>query len=414
LSQTSGLVEHFFRHEYGRVVAVLVRRFGAQHIETIEDAVQLALSKALSSWMAGGLPDNPSAWLFSVARNQLLSEFRQKAGRGRLLAAFPHEFDVPEAERPDILMANEVQDDLLRMLFACCDDAIATEAQLVLALKVLCGFDIGEIAARLFITEATAYKRLTRARGRLKQAGFSSASVAANDYEARLPAVHAIIYLIFTEGYLSSHAERAIRKELCAEAIRLASLLVAHPAGQQPETFALLALMHLHAARMIAREDAAGGLLLLEEQDRALWDQHQIGIGLDWLAKAAQGSHFSRYHAEAGVAAEHCLAPSFAETRWERVAECYGLLEQMAPSALHRLNRAVAVAEWRGPAEGLGVLKGFEPPAWLVGSYMWAAVLADLHARCRHVDQATHYRAQALELAPSDAVRATLARRLGG
>src|SRR5258706_13154119 len=168
----------------------------------------------------------------------------------------------------------------------------------------------------------------------------------------------------------------AIRRELCDEAIRLATILAEHPAVQAPETFALLALMHLHAARMTACQNSSGGLLLLEEQDRGLWDQQGIQIGLEWLARSSQGDRFSRYHAEAGIAAEHCLAHSFQGTRWDKGVECYALLEQIAPSAIHKLNRAVAVAEWQGPAEGLAVLKGFEPPTWLPGSYIWAAVLA--------------------------------------
>jgi RNA polymerase sigma-70 factor (ECF subfamily) len=165
---------------------------------------------------------------------------------------------------------------------------------------------------------------------------------------------------------------------------------------------------------MGGRQDASGGLLLLEEQDRRLWDQEQIAIGLGWLATSAQGDEFSRYHAEAGVAAEHCLAASFAETRWDKVAECYLILEQSAPSALHRLNRAVAVAEWRGAAEGLALLADAEPPTWLAGSYLWSAVLSDLHRRCGNADRAERYKELALEAAPSDAVCDLLRRRLAG
>jgi predicted RNA polymerase sigma factor len=231
-------------------------------------------------------------------------------------------------------------------------------------------------------------------------------------YCSRLPAVHKILYLLFTEGYLSAHAEIAIRRELCDEALRLADILAKHPKGQAPETFALLALMHLHAARMNARQDRFGGLLLLEEQDRSLWDQQGIQRGLSWLAKSAEGKHFSRYHAEAGIAAEHCLAPTFADTRWEKVVECYSLLERIAPSAIHRLNRAVAVAEWRGPAAGLAVLEGLEPPTWLAGSYLWSAVLADLHRRCGNTDTAKRYREVALQSCPTPAVKELLQRRL--
>jgi RNA polymerase sigma-70 factor (ECF subfamily) len=170
--------------------------------------------------------------------------------------------------------------------------------------------------------------------------------------------------------------------------------------------------MHLHSARLTARQDGGGGLLLLEEQDRTRWDQLEIQTGLARLAESARGDVFSRYHAEAAIAAEHCLAPSFEQTRWDRIAESYALLERLAPSPLHTLNRAVAVAEWRGPAEGLALLAGLEPPSWLAGSHMWAAVLADLHRRCGNVEDAQRYRRAALASAPSAAVRDVLTRRL--
>ena len=387
-------------------------RVGVQYIETVEDAVQSALMTALESWTRAGLPDNPSAWLFRVAHNNLMGELRQRTRRRRILEQIVNGgTDSPE-DGPELFLAGEVRDDLLRMLFVCCDQVIPVESQLVLALKILCGFDIREIALRLFTSEANVYKRLGRARSRLRGLRHRLGELTREQYSSRLPAVHQILYLLFTEGYLSSHAEMAIRQELCNEAMRLAAALVEHPVGQTPETFALMALMHLHTARMTARQSASGGLLLLEEQDRDLWDQQEIQVGLEWLAKSAQGDRFSRFHAEAGIAAEHSLAPSFSSTRWDRVVECYSLLERIAPSALHRLNRAVAVAEWQGPAAGLAVLDDFEPPTWLVDSYLWAAVLADLNRRNGNPDTAKHYRDAALELAPTPAVRQLLQRRL--
>jgi RNA polymerase sigma-70 factor (ECF subfamily) len=223
--------------------------------------------------------------------------------------------------------------------------------------------------------------------------------------------VQSILYVLFTEGYLSSHADGAIRREFCDEAIRLATELASHAVGAVPETFALLALMHLHAARASARQDASGGLVLLEEQDRSLWDAKEIELGLGWLARSVEGATFSRYHAEAGIAAEHCLAPTFAETRWERIVACYELLEHLAPSPVHTLNRAVALAELRGPQAGLKLLEGLAPPSWLAGSYLWAAVLADLHRRAGNAARAKQHRAIALASAPSAAVRAALERR---
>jgi len=409
---TPKLVEHFFRHEYGRLVAMLSCRVGVQNIEAVEDAVQSALMTALRAWTNAGLPDNPSAWLFRVAHNELMGELRQQTGRRRILEQNAKEDRGAPENGPEIFLAGEVRDDLLRTLFVCCDEAIPVESQLVLALKTLCGFGVREIALRLFTSEANVYKRLARARSRLRKVPPRSGELTGEQYSSRLPAVNKILYLLFTEGYLSSHTEMAIRRELCDEAIRLAAILAEHPTGQAPETFALLALMHLHAARMTARQDGSGGLLLLEEQDRELWDRQGIQVGLSWLARSARGDHFSRYHAEAGIAAEHCLAPSFQETRWDKVVECYSLLERIAPSPIHKLNRAVAVAEWQGPAAGLAVLWGFEPPTWLAGSYLWAAVLADLHRRCGNAQTAMRYRDVAFKTAPTPAVKALLQRRL--
>ena len=181
--------------------------------------------------------------------------------------------------------------------------------------------------------------------------------------------------------------------------------------GQTSETFALLALMQLHIARMAARQDEMGGLFLLEEQNRSLWDKGRIMLGLAWLEKSASGLVFSRYHAEAGIAAEHCLAKTYEETRWDRIEQCYLLLEGNAPSAIHRLNRAIAVAECRGPQEGLAVLEGFTPPSWLLGSYLWVAVQADLHLRSGNDVLGQKYLKEALSIAPTKAIKRLLKRR---
>lgn len=408
------MVEHFFRHEYGRLVAVLSRRVGVRHLEDVEDAVQSALLTALETWTRAGPPENPSGWLYRVAYNHLTGELRRRTGRQRLLDQHGTETALAANAQAPPFLDGEITDDLLRMLFVCCDDAIPEESQLVLALKTLCGFDVREIALRLFSSEANVYKRLQRASTRLREIPFNPTELDPAQQASRLSAVRRILYLLFTEGYLSSHEEAAIRRELCDEAIRLTTILAGHPAGRSPETFALLSLMHLHVARMTGRQNDSGGLLLLEEQDRSLWDRERIRIGMEWLARSAEGDRFSRYHAEAGVAAEHCLAPSFRETRWEKIVECYTLLERLAPSALHTLNRAIAIAEWRGPVKGLEILERFEPPTWLEGSHLWAATLADLHRRCGHAELAYRYRTVACQSAPTTALKELLARRLEG
>jgi RNA polymerase sigma factor (sigma-70 family) len=409
---TSPLGDQSFRHEHGRLVAMLSRRVGVHHLAAVEDAVQFALLSAVESWPQGTVPENPSAWLYRVAYNHLTGGLRRRTRHDELAAEHGRDALAPADDAPAVFLAGDVRDDLLRMLFHCCDDAIGVESQLVLALKTLCGFDVREIAERLFMTEASVYKRLGRARSRLRELEFEPKELTTAELASRLPALRAILYLLFTEGYLSSHAEGAIRRELCDEARRLTGVLAEHPVSATPETFALLALMHLHSARMPARQDGSGGLLLLEEQDRSLWNRHDIHVGLSWLARSAEGDVFSRYHAEAGIAAEHCLAASFAETRWDRIVECYSLLERLAPSALHTLNRALATAESSGPLRGLAVIEGLNPPSWLLGSYLWSAVLADLHRRCGHAELARQYRDTAIASAPSDAVRVALARRL--
>ncbi len=389
---------------------MLTRRVGAQHLELVEDSVQAALLAALTAWPERE-PDNPSAWLYRVAHNRLIQERRLGSGRERILAQSASERATPESEPASAFFDAEIRDDLLRMLFVCCDEAIPRESQLVLALKTLCGFSTPEIALRLFTSEANVHKRLARARDRLRETAPELEPPALDRLRSRLPSVHAVLYLLFNEGYLSAHAEQAIRRELCDEAIRLATLLAEHPVGEAPETFALLALMHFHAARLSSRIDAAGGLLLLEEQDRTLWDREQIRTGAVWLERSAWGDAFSRFHAEAGIAGEHCFAPSFQQTRWQAIAELYALLERSEASPLHMLNRAVAVAEWQGPEAGLAVLEGLAPPAWLSGSYLWDAVLGDLHRRAGHPERARQHEERALLSAPTDAVRELIRRR---
>jgi RNA polymerase sigma-70 factor (ECF subfamily) len=406
------LVEHYFRHEYGRLVAVLVHRVGLHHLEAVEDAVQGALLTALTAWVGSGIPRDPSAWLFRVAHNHLLGVLRQDRGHQEKLRSTADP-DVDTGEAPDSpAFSGEVRDELLRMLFVCCDEGIPRESQLVLALKTLCGFSTGEIAFRLFTTEANVYKRLARARERLREREVDTQTPPLESLRSRLQSVHAVIYLLFNEGYLSTQAEHAIRAELCDEAIRLGTLLADHAVGAAPPTFALLALMHLHAARLASRQDATGGLLLLEEQDRSLWDAEHLRQGATWLERAADGEIVTRFHAEAAIAAEHCFAPSFAETRWNEIAKLYGMLERIDPSPLHTLNRAVALAQARGPQAGLDALQDIVPPVWLGGHYLWDAVLADLHHRAGNAAIAGRHRVRALANAPSTAVRQLLHRRL--
>src|SRR5688572_6709457 len=237
---------------------------------------------ALSAWTEQSLPADPGAWLYKAAYNQLIQALRRESRRLKIRHNAAEELGERIDDAVSARFADEIRDDMLRMLFVCCDESIPRESQLVLALKTPCGFSTAEIALRLFTSEGNIHKRLGRARDRLREIAPDVDAPPLEELRPRLPGVHAVLYLLFNEGYLSAHAEQAIRRELCDEAVRLTTLLGEHPVGATPETCALLALMHLHAARLGARVDGAGGLLLLEEQDRSLWDREEIRIGMEW------------------------------------------------------------------------------------------------------------------------------------
>jgi RNA polymerase sigma-70 factor (ECF subfamily) len=409
------LPEHYFRHEFGRLVSVLSRRYGSHRIELCEDAAQAALLRAVQLW-SSAQPDDRGAWLYRVANNHLLDALR----RDRRNEPYPAELEPAAESSPadEVYLESEVKDDVLRLLFVCADPALPAESQLVLALKTLCGFSTQEIALRLFQNEEAVHKRLQRARAKLREVHRDNgqppelATPRLEQLADRLPGVLHALYLLFNEGYSSGQPDQPIRRELCEEAIRLALLLITHPVGSAPESDALLALMYLHAARFDARLDVAGGLLTLEEQDRARWDQQLIQLGVHYLQRAARGERFSRYHAEASIAAEHCLAPSYAQTRWDEITRAYELLDRISPSPLNTLNRAIALAEWQGAGAGLALLTGLERPSWLSGYYLWDATLGELQRRNGDLARATTHLSRALELAPTHAEKALLERRL--
>lgn len=402
------LVQALFRQEHGKLVATLSRRYGVENLELIEDVVQSAFTKALEVWEADKVPSNPSGWLFQVAHHGLIDVWRTHATHARLI----HTHVEPELSlMPDTSFSHEIDDTLLRMIFVCCDERIPACSRHVLALKVLCGLSVAHIAHRLFLTPASVYKQLSRARARLRCAPLVLDDLTTQDFAARLPGVLQVLYTLFTEGYLSSHPEQALRRDLCDVAIELTTHLAHHPICATPHTHALLGLMHLHVARMSARQDPSGVLLLLEEQDRTQWDQGAIATGLNWLARAAHGDAYSRYHAEACIAAEHCLASSLMTTRWDRIVVEYKRLELATHNPMYRLSGAVATAQLEGPEAGLALLEGFDPPSWFTTSYLWFAVRADLHRLCGDMARAARYYDLALEIAPHESLRAFLKRR---
>jgi RNA polymerase sigma-70 factor (ECF subfamily) len=405
------LPEHYFRHEFGRLVSVLSRRFGVHRVELCEDAVQTALLRAMQSWSQHGLPNDRSAWLYRVAVNEVLGALRRER-RTDTAAASAEEVAADSSAEEGAYLEHEVKDDQLRMLFVCANPGVPRESQIVFALKILCGFSTEEIALRLFQSNEAIYKRLQRARAALRERVEEIDTPGSEELASRRPAILEIIYLLFTEGYSSAQPDEMIRYELCEEAIRLCRLLDEHPVGAAPETAALLALMYLDAARFASRVDGAGGMLLLEEQDRSLWDRELIHIGVSYLHRAARGEVFSRYHIEAAIAAEHCLSATYKETRWDEIARLYEMLERVVPSPINTLNRAIALAEEQGPDAGLAVLEAIKPPPWLLGYYLWDATLGELYRRRGDRARASAHLTRALDAAPTHAEKALLRRRL--
>ncbi len=378
----AGLVEHFFRHETGRLHGALVRVLGVHNLSLAEDLAQEAMLRALRTWSMGGIPPNPSAWITRVALNLARDTLRHRRMSSAKEAAVVTHFEQTHAGPDDVrASAPEIRDDALRLLFVCCNPATAPDAQVILALKVICGFTTAEIARAFLGSEAAIEKQLTRTKQRIAEAGIGFDLPEGEDLAPRLHGVHAALYLLFNEGYKATSGDRLLREDLCREAIRLAALLVEHPVGATPRSHALLALMLLTAARFPTRVDEHGALLRLHDQDRGKWDQSLIGRGLVHLAAAAQGDEVSEYHLQAGIAALHCTAENYAATDWPRILRHYDALLRLKPSPIVALNRAVAVAHVHGPRAGLDAVDAIPQRERLDAHYLLHAVTGELYWR---------------------------------
>ena len=411
--RAQGLVEHFFRHETGRLHGALVRMLGVQNLALAEDVTQEALLRALRAWSMGGVPPNPSAWITQVAMNLARDAMRhQRMSSAKEPAIIMHVEQTMATPAVAWEASHGIRDDALRLLFVCCHPSIAPDAQVVLALKVLCGFGTGEIARAFLSSEAAIEKQLTRTKQRIREAGIGFDIPEGEDLAPRLDGVLAALYLLFNEGYKASAGDRLLREELCQEAVRLMSLLVVHPVGRTPRARALLALMLLTAARFPSRVDRHGELLRLDDQDRSMWDQDLIARGLAELVGAADGDELSAYHLQAGIAAIHCTAADYASTDWARILRHYDELERLKPSPVVALNRAVAVAQVRGPQAGLDAIAGILQRDLLESHYLLHAVVGELQWRMGNSQEAAESFRQALKLAHVGPEQLYLARML--
>ena len=378
------MVDHLFRHQSGRLVSTLTRIFGPRRLDLAEEVVQDALLKALELWPFQGILANPSAWLIQVAKNRALDAIRREASLTEKIPELARAF--PEQTMPE--PHHEFDDDQLSMMFLCCHPSLAPELRVALTLKTVAGFSAREIARAFLVQETTIAQRLVRGKRQIRE------------------------QRIFNESYSAHQGESLLRADLCDEAIRLARLLATHPASDLPKTHALLALLLLHASRLPARVNAEGDLFLLQDQDRSLWNRQLILEGLDELDRSAEGDELTSYHLQAGIAAQHALAPSYDATDWENITEQYDQLYHMAPSPVIALNRAIALSRWKGPEAGLAAIAEIQHHPALAHYHLLPATLGELSSELGMPEKAAQYYKSALECVCTEPERRLLQKRL--
>ena len=409
--QPQQLVEHFFRHEAANLVAVLTRAFGVRHLELVEDTVQEALLTAMRSWRQRGAPENPAGWVYRVARNRMLDALRREKTHQRALTLAGQSEEAIESLMDEWLSEEQLPDSLLRMIFVCCHPALDRRSQLALTLKILCGFSLAEIARGLLISTEAAKKRVQRAKRALADAEVRIDLPPRAELEARLSAVHEVLYLMFNEGYSTSKGPEPLADDICEEAARLCHLLCQHESFSTPESRALLALMASHAARLEARVDSDGAVVLLTEQDRSKWNRQLVGAGEVWLERS-RTERPSRYHLEAAISLAHCHAASIEETDWPWIVQLYDRLLELHPSPLYVLNRAIARGEAGEVEAALADLDSIRESPEMRGYYLLDCAVGRLRERSADPAGAIEAYSAARSAAVADHERALLDKKL--
>jgi RNA polymerase sigma factor (sigma-70 family) len=379
--------------------------FGPQNLELAEDVVQDTLLKAFSNWKINGLPQNPSAWLFAVARNKAVDVLRQQKRQlqyaKNITPLLQSEYTlVPTVQ--ELVNTKTIDDDQLRMMFVCCHPCLSTEAQVSLILKTLCGFSVNEIA-KAFVTSYDAIeKRLYRARQSFRDNNMQFELPPTSELDNRLDTVLLAIYLLFNEGYNATQHEDLIRKDLINEAIRLCELIIRSKIVKHTNCHALLALICFTACRNDTRLDANGSILLLKEQDRSKWNKQLIEKGIYHLEASTKEETISKYHIEAGIAYEHTRASAYEYTNWKNILHCYDLLQKYYPSPIVALNRAIVLAELYGAAEGIKAIETIKEIASLKKYYLLPATLGEMHLQLQQYEKAKVYFLEAIVLTQSE------------
>jgi RNA polymerase sigma factor (sigma-70 family) len=408
------LVDHLFRHESGKMIAVLTRIFGTHNLEMVEDVVQEAFLRAMRTWRMNQLPDNPSGWLMQVARNRAIDIIRRQQHLDQYSKEVAHALqEETEQTVGQFFSESEIADSQLRMIFACCHPALKEEDQVALTLKTVSGFGVAEIARALVTNETVIQKRLYRARQYLKEHHIALEIPAGRELTTRLHIVYTVLYLLFNEGYNSLKADELIRKDLCAEAMRLAFLLSEHRSGKQPATFALLALMCFQASRFESRIDADNSIILLQHQDRSTWNAALIQQGYYFLNESSSGDELTIYHLESAIAAEHCMAPTFNDTNWTRMLQLYDLLLEQKRIPLVLLNRAIVMAQLQQAVKAIQEIWQIDDIDNLLKTqYIFSAVLGDMYWQIGDEHNARKFLQMAHDLTPSLAEKKLIAGKL--
>jgi len=397
------------------MIATLTRIFGVHNLALAEDVVQDAFCRALETWKFRGMPDNPSAWLMATAKNRALDVLRRERTARTFAPELGRMLDSEWTLKPAVeeqFAVHAIRDDQLRMMFTCCHPRLPEEAQVALVLHILCGFTVDEIASAFVSSHAAIEKRITRAKKVLAGSKMLFDVASPEEFSARLPAVRRAIYLLFNEGYHGASPESAVRAELCHEAIRLSRVLLDHPAGRDPATHALAALMCLHAARLPARVDESGNLRSLLDQDRSRWDRPLAAEGLRLLELAAEGPEASEYHIEAAIAAVHARARRAEDTSWKTIVSLYDTLMTIRPSPMVALNRAIAVSQSEGPERGLQEIDSIAGRERLAAYPFYPAAIGELELRLGRRESARENFLSALALARNPDERRFLQRRV--
>ncbi len=414
MTDTNRLVEHFFRHEYANLVAVLTRAFGVSRIDLVEDMVGTAILQAMHSWKQKGAPDNPVAWIHSVARNRILDTIRREKTAQQAIAFsgwLQHANANAESVIGTIFDEPHISDSLLRMMFVCCHPTLHRTSQIALTLKVLCGFSVSEIAKGLLISAAAVKKRIQRAKSQLARQKVSMEMPHVEQLPERLSVVHDVLYLLFNEGYSASRGTSPIRDDVCEEAARLCHMLCQHEVLSTPNSRALLSLMLFHAARLDSRVDALGHAILLEDQDRSVWDKNLIEVAHRWLIDSVREEP-SRFHFEAVLAQVHCSADSFAETDWLTIIKLYDRLIENFPSPLYCLNRAIAIAQSGDPKLARQQLLELRDSEQLKDYFLLECAIGHVTGLSGDVDAATDSYLKALSFDIAEHQRDLVMRRL--